>query len=774
MKKLISISILLFFLVIQLSAQNKTVKTAQELKTAVASAKPGETIFLENGEWKDADLVLQGKGAPGKPIVITPQTAGKVILTGNSSLKLSGEYLTIKNLHFKNGYSKDGDVIIFRTGSTKLANHCRLTGFVIEDFSKPERFNNDNWVVLFGKNNRVDHCTFVNKMNSGPTLIVELTDENSQQNEHSIDSNYFKGRQRLGSNGGETIRVGVSKYSLTPSRTNIKYNYFERCNGEVEVVSIKSGENQISFNTFFECEGSLVLRHGNKNIVEGNLFLGNDKPFTGGVRVINPGHRVFNNVFKDLKGTEFRSALAVMNGVPNSLINRYHQVKDADIYSNTFINCSNIEFGAGKDAERTAAPENVSFRNNLLVNPAKGVYKDNNGSGISFADNIVVNSTGNLPSGFKSGKSLQSSFNHIQIYKPVSVAGVNPKLLPLIENEATGAPWFHQPAVKAEMKSGKLLQLKSSESDKLSGLIQKSNPGDTIEFTDANGYAFNSPVVISKPVHIVSRQVNKSLLFNSSEKSIPAFFVIENGGSLTVEGLKFCGSYQNFGDVQAGIISSAALCFCIINLSINRCEFFNFNESTFSAFKAAKSTYADSLIIRNSVFRNISGTAIDLSAEKEDKGIYNAEYTVIENCLFTSILGSALNLYRGGNDESTLGPFLMINNCTFNEVDNREQGFVLRLPGVQHATITNCIFNQSGQGGRAVYFQEYAKDELLVDYCNFYQSGKVDSFYNNVTGKNNYFLKPLFSNPAKADFNLSENSPLRGKSSSSQNLGSKL
>src|SRR5690606_32050403 len=216
---------------------------------------------------------------------------GKVIISGESTLKIAGEHLIIKGLHFKNGYTPDKDLIVFRLNNDNLANNCRLTETVIEDFSHPNRFKSENWIVLWGKNNRVDHCTFVDKLTAGPVLIAELNDERSQQNYHSVDHNYFKGRQRFGSNGGETIRIGVSRYSLTPSRTQIVDNYFERCNGEVEIVSIKSGENNISRNTFFECEGGLVLRHGSNNIVNANLFLGNNKPFTGGVRIVNPGHQ---------------------------------------------------------------------------------------------------------------------------------------------------------------------------------------------------------------------------------------------------------------------------------------------------------------------------------------------------------------------------------------------------------------------------------------------------------------------------------------------------
>ena len=140
-----------------------------------------------------------------------------------------------------------------------------------------------------------------------------------------------------------------------------------------------------------ECEGGLVLRHGNRNLIEGNVFLGNGKPHTGGVRVINAGHKIWNNYFADLNGEDFRSALTIMNGVPNSPINRYHQVRDVVIAYNTFVNCKSIELAAGKDLERTARPENVQVIGNVFYNPRADslfhVY--DNISGITFRDNVV-------------------------------------------------------------------------------------------------------------------------------------------------------------------------------------------------------------------------------------------------------------------------------------------------------------------------------------------------------------------------------------------------
>jgi poly(beta-D-mannuronate) lyase len=60
---------------------------------------------------------------------------------------------------------------------------------------------------------------------------------------------------------------------------------------------LKSCSNVVEENIFKESQGSVVLRHGDNNLVKGNYFLGNDKVATGGVRVINKGQKVIHNIF---------------------------------------------------------------------------------------------------------------------------------------------------------------------------------------------------------------------------------------------------------------------------------------------------------------------------------------------------------------------------------------------------------------------------------------------------------------------------------------------
>lgn len=758
MKKLLLLPLLLL-LGLQAFAGSIIVDNPQALKTAVAKARPGDIICLKDKEWNNAAIQLQGIGTAGSPITIMPQTPGGVIFTGQSYLQIGGEYLLIKGFHFKDGYTPKREVISFRIDNDNLANNCRVSHIVIENYSQPERFKSDTWITLYGKNNRIDHSTFVNKLNSGPLIIAELDDARSQQNNHSIDSNYFKGRQRFGSNGGETIRIGVSRYSLTASRTKIVYNYFERCNGEVEVVSIKSGENYVSFNTFYECEGGLVLRHGSGNVVEGNFFIGNNKPFTGGVRVINPNQRVFNNVFYKLRGSNFRAPLALVNGVPNSLINRYYQVKDAIIEKNTFINSSGILFGAGKDAERTLGPENVSFKHNLILTGDNEAYIDaNNNNGIVFADNgLNTDFKGTFPTGFKKVKPTSMRIKGFDLPYDAQF-GADLKKLPLIQKEATGAAWY-KPLVTVTRRQQKSFSVNASQCQNIANIIRDALPGDTIILSEEGYYKMTAEIPVNKPIVIMAAKnlPSRPIFVNAGYKAMPAFITIENGGDLVVKGIAFKGSYESFSATDAGIRSTNKPMNRPYLLTIDSCEFYDYNESSNSGFAASKSTLADSLIVLNSIFHHMSGSGIDLSSEKDDKGMYNAEYTIIRNCTFTNLLGSAINIYRGGNDESTLGPFVTIDHCSFNEVENREQGTVVRLIGAQQATVTNSNFSYSGQGGRSILFQEYRWDNILVDYCNFYESGKIESFYNKVAGKNIYHVKPSYSNPQNLNFKWSGN-----------------
>ncbi len=318
------------------------VTTHTEINNGTWSA--GDTIVMKNGTWTDKSISFTAQGSLNNPVVLLAEKAGDVILNGSSKLNFSGKYIEINGLYFKDGTLSASDVISFRTSSSNTAENCRLTNTTIENYNPSLNTVDSKWVSIYGKNNKVDHCSFVNKNNSGTLLVVWLTSGVTVN--HVISDNYFGSRNsNLDSsgnelNGQEIIRVGDSSTSMTTASVTVEGNFFEKCNGEIEVISNKSCGNLYKNNLFLECKGMLTLRHGNSCTVIGNYFFGNGISESGGVRIIGENHKVYNNYFENLRGTNYRSAICMVRGMENSVLNDYFQVKNALVAFNTMVNCS--------------------------------------------------------------------------------------------------------------------------------------------------------------------------------------------------------------------------------------------------------------------------------------------------------------------------------------------------------------------------------------------------------------------------------------------------
>ena len=342
------------------------VRTVDEFNEAIRQVRPGDTIIIANGTWHDADLVFDADGLEGDSITVRAETPGSVVLTGRSRLRIGGSYLKVEGLWFHRGALEGGHVIAFRTD--RAAHHSRITNCAVTEYNPANWLLQYKWLSLYGTHNRVDHCYFAGKTHDGATLVVWLEDPpNDTPNHHRIDHNHFGHRPVLGKNGGETIRIGTSHRSMQDSYTVVEHNLFERTDGEHEIISNKTGRNTFRHNTFREAKGALTLRHGNWATVTQNYFLGNGKPGTGGVRIIGEDHKVTHNYFADLQGDSSRATLSVMNGIPNSPLNRYFQVMRPVIAHNTFVRTRvSILFGLGADGEKSLVPTDVSFRDNVI------------------------------------------------------------------------------------------------------------------------------------------------------------------------------------------------------------------------------------------------------------------------------------------------------------------------------------------------------------------------------------------------------------------------
>lgn len=709
------------------------VTNIDELNKAIDSCKAGDQIILANGIWKDVQIKFRGKGTIDNPITIKAETTGKVTIEGESYLKFGGEYLVVEGLYFKNGFSPSNAVIDFKISSKdkpdEISNNCKVTNCVIEDFNKPKRDKSDLWVQFWGRHNMLSNCYIAGKTNRGPTVRVSIAGIESINNYHQIVNNHFGPRPVKGGPSGETIQLGDSYTSMSPSHTMVANNLFEECNGEVEVISSKTNFNIFKNNVFYKSEGSLVTRHGNYSMIDGNYFIGDgENENYGGIRIINTGHWVVNNYFYGLKGKSFRSPLAVMNGIPKSPLNRYNQVTDVVVAYNTYVNCSSPwQFGVGtniaqakvlpKSEIRSARAIRTTVANNIIYNE-KGlesiVVENDKADGVNFMKNII-NNQGVAFKDFNGGlieASLDLKKISHNIYIPTgipydfeafngfdfntietdllsvsrkdnnSIGAIigkdvfNPNIL---DKSKYGATWFSN---EVEARDPVIHAVTSAE--ELQTKINGASNGDVISLIKGV-YNIDKSVVINKRLTIESEPDAKAQLIFSGASNTP-LFSLQPKGKLTINNIVLKGNISNYA--FASLKQNMSNHF---GLAVSNSEISNFNY----VLKAYKESFAERITFENTTISNCEN-GIELSEEKNDKGDYNTEYLTINNCNFNTIKANVIDYYRGGYDESTIGGNLLLTNSTFINCGAKEKNKrLLNHNGIVNVNITKNTFKNN-------------------------------------------------------------------------------
>tara|TARA_R110002073_G_scaffold108336_1_gene243312 strand:+ start:23421 stop:25796 length:2376 start_codon:yes stop_codon:yes gene_type:complete len=774
---------------VSISAQS-IVKNMSEFNSAIKKALPGSTIILKNGEWKDVHFKVTGIGKKDNPITIKAETAGKVIITGDSKMNIYGKYLVVEGLWFKDGSPTSKYVVEFRKNSKEFAYNSRLTNCTISYFNSSDKSLKTHWIDLWGKNNRVDHNNFTGKTNEGTTLVVWLKGEAHIENNHRIDHNFFGFRPDLGKNGGETIRIGTSTNSMKSSKTIVENNTFKNCDGEIETISNKSGDNIYRNNLFLATKGTLTLRHGNNALVENNVFIGNNISKTGGIRIINEGHIVRNNLLVGLKGDGFRGPIVLMNGVPNSPLNRYNQVKNVDVQHNTIINCGPIEFAAGKDSERSLPPINTIFANNLITNTNSGKISNSHDdiSGISFHNNIVDSKASideklfkkviidwkllrSLPMPTIKNQSLISKYknenspeldivNSVRKVNTVGAFNLHNGQYPEALRMKTGPNW--KPIIVAPKVIVKKITIEVEPGlGTLAKAIKKANSKTTL-LLKSGIYFVDKTLKISERITIKGNGESVIKATNNLPKALNYFIRVQQNSSLTVKNITFDG--DNDTKVKYAIVSPDKNNSNKYNLFINNCTFKNFNNKNGgSIFKAYVGTKADTIHITNSKFID-SYRGLYLSYEKTF-GKYSAEVVIIHNSIFKNIEQSAINYFKVDPTLAMPGGKLEVTNCVFSKVSNYEKGIVIRTKGIPKVAIRNSVFDNSYN---LKYPVNLSGANNSIENCLVHSSGEVKTT-KNASQKSILYKSPKWENKKK--FIPSKKSPLLKENNKTDRIG---
>lgn len=380
------LTILTMVILVMLSISGKAkevyqINSATDWKTLL-KLQGGDKVLVAPGKMPDVQVKIKVKNtSEEKPVHIVAKEPGKTVFTGITRIILDGNWINMSGFKFTDGGAghKEG-VVKFENRSA----NCRLTNCSFKDFNQGKK--DCSWVFLRGYNHRVDHCSFEGKTSKNATLFIKANHNSKtekgpkEKRNHRIDHNYFGPRKNIGSNGYECLRIGDSNTQGFNMSCVIENNYFYQTikaenASEMEVISNKSCGNIYRNNIFEDCDGQLTLRHGQKCLVEGNLFLGTGGKRQSGVRVIGIDHIVRNNFFYNLGGEKLRSALCIMDGkYGDNISNKYEGVENAIIEKNTFLNCTQpINIGECKGP--ADPPKNITFKDNSIYsNQGKEIF----------------------------------------------------------------------------------------------------------------------------------------------------------------------------------------------------------------------------------------------------------------------------------------------------------------------------------------------------------------------------------------------------------------
>lgn len=370
-------------------AFSQVVSNATQLDNAISAATPGTTIILANGTWDDVFIDIDKNGTPANPITITAQNVGSVIMTGNSRVYMRGSHLTVSGLVFQN----PANLVVSGSNIEPIfelnkCDYCKVLNNKIDAYNGTESQKSlkFKWVYLTdGEHNEIAYNSFLGKYGIGSII----NDNRSLANADyiKIHHNYFADRTPINGlnndNDQDAIRIGTSTTSLSSSYSEVYDNYFYNFFGEIEVISNKSGHNKYYNNTFRNYSGGLTLRHGDSCEVYGNYFFADGNYLTSGVRVIGEGHKVYNNYIEGINirktsgaNSTLTGGINVMNGVTNSALSGYYQVKNSYIVHNTFVNCDYaLRVGTDKSGSNTLEPVNLVVANNIMYNTSVNAYQ---------------------------------------------------------------------------------------------------------------------------------------------------------------------------------------------------------------------------------------------------------------------------------------------------------------------------------------------------------------------------------------------------------------
>ncbi|MEE7561034.1 TonB-dependent receptor, partial [Xanthomonas sp. Kuri4-2] len=192
-------------------------------------------------------------------------------------------------------------------------------------------------------------------------------------------------------------------------------------------------------------------------------------------------------------------------------------------------------------------------------------------------------------------------------------------------------------------------------------------PGDRLALA-AGDYRVHQVLAIDRPLTVQGPRRGSAVITFSR----PTLFEIRPGGDLRLSALTVSGrdapDAAGNAVIRTGPGGSAANYRLILeNVQLRELH----GNPGFDVIHTGKDSLADLIELLGVRAEDISGSVLAAAAETDDHGTYNAEQVRISHSRFRRIDGPAVDLYRGGTDESTFGPRLEVAHSQFERVGAR-------------------------------------------------------------------------------------------------------
>lgn len=323
------------------------VRSLAELQAAIDAAGAGDQIELASGTYATESAIrIVGKaGQPGAPLTVAADRIGRTEITGPYGFDIdASSYVVLEGFRFTHAAP---------LRAPANSHHIRFTR---NHFELPAE-EGDHWLNIDGDDCEVDYNTFTNRFNLGVWVSISGPDGGIAQHTW-VHHNHFFNHRFDGDNGGEPIRLGLSHKQSYSAFAVIEDNLFEKADGDPEAVSVKSRDNVIQYNTIVDSIGSIVLRHGHRNRVEGNIMLGG----RSGIRFYGKDHVIVNNLVANSTGTGLAIGSGNVEEDHDSTGNE--QVDRVLMAFNTLVGNATSISG---EAQRPLGPRDCVVANNIVV-----------------------------------------------------------------------------------------------------------------------------------------------------------------------------------------------------------------------------------------------------------------------------------------------------------------------------------------------------------------------------------------------------------------------